>query len=420
MSHRETRLFLLVALLAFLTAASTGAVLRFGLFLGMPSWIHNYGAVRHAHSHLMYFGWGTVALMALIWSRLPGLTGRPLPRGVTAQMTATSIVALLSYPAFWSNGYGSTRVGSLDLPLGSMVAVLNILTWFVFVLLYWRATRRLAQRPLPIQLWDWALVLMMVAAGGALSLGVEVALGLRNPFLQQAGLHLFLDLFAVGWFTLALLGLIWDWVGHRVALPEWLPSQSLASALALTFFLGMSPSLIPPALFWIAALANLAAGLLLTWHLLQLWRRRAQLPRLAWFGMAALALHASTAVALLWPGLWRWSGGTQLRIFFLHNLLLGWLSSMLLALIWAEQVQLSLPWRGLAEWSWILSVTTMLTALLGLGFVQFLPIPGQVWLEVAAWASLGPILTGILTLAGLLLAERADAQIAPSPEPTGD
>ena len=420
MSHRESRFFLVLALLAFLTAATTGAILRFGLFLGMPSWIHNYGAVRHAHSHLMYFGWGTVALMALIWARLPGLTGRPLARGVRAQMVATSAVALLSFPAFWSNGYGLTRVGSLELPLGSMVAVLNILSWIVFVVLYVRSTRRLAERPLPLQLWDWAIVLMMVASAGAVSLGVEVALDLRNPFLQQAGLHLFLDLFAVGWFTLALLGLVWDWLGQRVALPDWLPSQSLATALALTFFLGMSPSLVPPGLFWVAALANLAAGILLAWHLIQLWRRRAQLPRLAWFGMAALALHVSIAVTLLWPDLWRWSGGTQLRIFFLHNLLLGWLSSMLLALILAEQVRLARPVLQLAGGAWIFSVATMLAALLGLGVVQFLPVPGHVWLEVAAWASLGPILTGGLTLAGLLLTQEAPVSMAPFPEVTGD
>ena len=60
-------------------AAATGVLLRFGLFMGMPGWALNYAAVRHAHSHLMYFGWVTLGLMALIWHFLPHLTGRPAP-----------------------------------------------------------------------------------------------------------------------------------------------------------------------------------------------------------------------------------------------------------------------------------------------------------------------------------------------------
>src|SRR5690554_6140038 len=104
------RRFGFVAVASLALAAATGVLLRFGLVAGLPTWAQNYSAVRHAHSHLMYFGWVTVALMALIWHYLPGLTDRRPPRGAGAQMAASAILALLSYPAFWANGYGTTNV----------------------------------------------------------------------------------------------------------------------------------------------------------------------------------------------------------------------------------------------------------------------------------------------------------------------
>ncbi|MCS6826625.1 MAG: hypothetical protein NZ553_08445, partial [Caldilinea sp.] len=64
MSRSHVRVFLSLALAALTLAAWTGVLMRFGMIYGMPAWAQNFGAVRHAHSHLMYFGWVTLALMA--------------------------------------------------------------------------------------------------------------------------------------------------------------------------------------------------------------------------------------------------------------------------------------------------------------------------------------------------------------------
>jgi hypothetical protein len=55
----------LTALGIFILAASTGAFMRFAMILGFPFGLM-FTNVRHAHSHLMYFGWVTPALMGLI------------------------------------------------------------------------------------------------------------------------------------------------------------------------------------------------------------------------------------------------------------------------------------------------------------------------------------------------------------------
>lgn len=388
-----------IALIALLIAAATGSLLRFGLFLGMPDWAQNYLAVRHAHSHLMYFGWGTLGIMALIWQWLPGQIGRPLPPGVGLQMGATALFALLSFPAFWANGYGPTQIGPLMLPLGAIVSGLNGLTWFAFMLLYLRATWGLPIRPLAVQLWDWAIALLALACLGVVGLMGTIVVEQSSFFLQQAMLHLFLDLFAVGWFGMALLGLLWAWIGERAPTPAWVPTGSLAMALAPTFFLGMSPTLVPPPVYAIAVGANLAAALFLGWHAWMLWQRRAVLPELAQFGLLALAGHALIGVVLLWPGLWQWASATQLRVFFLHNLLLGWLSSVLLGLILAQWLTITAAARQILVALWIGGVAVMLLALLGLGLAGIVPIPALIWLRLAAWSSLPLVgVSGVLAV----------------------
>ena len=391
-----SRLYVFLSVASLALAACTGVILRFGFYLGMPTWAHNYSAVRHAHSHLMYFGWVTLALMTFIWYQLPALTSRRLPRGVGWQMGASAGLALLSFPAFWINGYDVTPIGDAELPLGSIVAGLNGLAWFLFVGLYVRATWRLPVRPLPVQMWDWALVLLVVSAMGAMGLAFAVVTGNTDLFLQQFFLHLFLDLFAVGWFTMALLGLLWAWLGQFVALPNWLPSQSLAILLTVTFILGMSPMLVSDSMFWMAAVANVAAAALLGWHLYAFWQRRAHLPPMVWFGLAALAVHLLTALVVLMPGVWRWSAGTQLRVWVLHNFLLGWVSSVLLGMLLIEFGRLRQKQSRWIAALWVIGVSLLLLALLGLGMIQLVPISALVLLQVAAWASILPAIVAVV------------------------
>ena len=248
-------------------------------------------------------------------------------------MAVSAVLAALSFPAFWSNGYGLTQIGDVQLPLGSIVAGLNGLGWFGFMALYVSATRGLAARSLPVRLWDWGLGLMAVSTFGVLGLAGTVALNTAHPTLQQLFLHLFLDLFGVGWFTLGLLGALWAALLPEGGWPSGMPVGSLALALLPTFMLGMAPMTVTPLMLWTAAAANLIAAILLARHLAALWRRRRTLPWLIRFAGLALTVHVVIAVMLMWPGVWRWGAGTQLRIFWLHNFLLGWVSSGLLGLL---------------------------------------------------------------------------------------
>lgn len=400
MKNSQTQRYLAIALFALTVAASTGALLRFGLIWGMPGWATSYTAIRHAHSHLMYFGWVSLALMALIWHFLPNETGRPLPRGINIQMAASALLALLSFPAFWINGYGTTEIGSANLPLGSMAAGINGLLWLFFAGLYLRATWQLAERTLAIQLWDWAVLLLLLAFGGALGLVAAVIFAISEPLVQQLSLHLFLDLFGLGWFQLGLLGALWAWLRQRaISAPHWLPSQSLALLLVPTFLLGVSPMVLSNELFWVGALSNVGAAFLLIWHLHGLWKVRAQLSIFVILALLPLLVHIGTAFVTLWPGVWRWSAGTQLRIFFLHNFLLGWISSALIGLILVLLAQRKSTQPPLLTILWFCGIGTMIVALLGIGMIQWIPLSAALLFRIAAWSTL-PI---VLAAAWLLI-----------------
>jgi hypothetical protein len=115
----------LAALGCFVIAGSTGSLLRFGLLSGLPAGLALVN-VRHAHSHLMYFGWATPALMVLIVAWLPQLTGRkPSPRFFWV-MGATIVVALLAYIFFLQFGYQVAQIGDRRLPLSVIMHVLGI------------------------------------------------------------------------------------------------------------------------------------------------------------------------------------------------------------------------------------------------------------------------------------------------------
>lgn len=414
------RRYMLVAMAALMIASLTGLVLRFGLAYGFPAWVHNYLAWRHAHSHLMYFGWGTLGLMALIWHFLPSFTGRPLPRGVHWQMGLTAVAALLSFPAFLPAGYATTAIGSFNLPLGSIVSGWNGLLWIVFALLYIRATSSLVERPLPVRLWDWAIFLLLLACAGAMGLVALIVIDHPSVALRQTMLHLFLELVAVGWFTLALLGALWAWVARQTTLPGGLPALRLGVALAPTFFLGIAPALVPQPIFWLSALANAAAAVFLALHLRAFWQYRRYLPILARFGLALLVIYIVIAFMLLAPGVWQWSAGTQLRVFFLHALLLGWMSSALLGLNsaqWSSAFQ-GLRLQGLRRFSigaWITGVGLMLPALLALGLVSIVTLlPVRWWLVLAAWSTVPVMVAIFLAVYVLLFSVSAAVSLRPS------
>jgi len=386
----------LAALACFLLAGATGAWYRFAL-------LYDAGAgyrptdIRHAHSHLMYFGWVTPLLFALIGGVLQAYTQRTVGRAIQWIIGATFAAALLAYPLFLLYGYRPIDLGAVSMPLSVIAASLNMLVWYAFIAWYALRSRGL-KRTFAHTLFDLALAFLFLSTLGAWGLAVAQPLGLDGHLWSASLTHFFLDLFSEGWLVLALLGVAYAQLAPTVRPPQWALYLALAG-LPLMFMIGMPGSLVQGPARVVAQAGSAAAGLgLLCLVVPLLWRLPCGRARWLWglpLGLLALKLVAQIGISLV-PGGW-WSL-LHLRVFYLHLLLLGVVSLGLVACaagLWGH--------RGLAAWPWLYgAVGLLLFSLLplagyGTSMVEMVANP----LRVATWIAPLPVLaTAVLLLQG--------------------
>lgn len=374
----------------FVLAGSTGVLFRFSYVYG-PPWGLTTTHLRHAHSHLMYFGWVTPALVALMGARwgAQGHDGAFLT-GTARVLKALIVLSLLVYPPFLLFGYSPAVIGEARIPLSVIVSSLHILVWYAWAFLYWRYTRGQARR-FSQRLWRWALVFLVLASMGAWGRAVLVALKVTSPFWGWAMVHLFLDEFSFGWLLLAVLGLIYDdqEMAAQEAERQWWSVWPLVVGLPLVFLLTVPVDLTPIWLRSVATVGGLTVAFALTMHVRLLFRYgRWRLP-LALMGIVILGL-----VGLTIPPVARWAEGVGLRIFYLHVLLLGTVSLSLwrgATLTWGERLGTFVPWFDS-------SVILLLLSLVPLTGLWPQAWRGRWALELAAWVALLPVLVALISL----------------------
>lgn len=383
----------IAALGCFLLAGSTGALNRFWLLYGFPAGLQ-FATVRHAHSHLMYFGWVTPALMALITTWLPALSGRPRSAWMPWVIGATLVTALLAYPPFLMYGYMVAEIGGRRLPLSVIAASLNILAWYAFIALYLRSTWGVP-RSRAIRLFDAALVFQMLASLGAWGRGALVGLKISDPFWTDATVHLFLDLFSDGWLLLALLGLVFAaYPAAGDSISRW-PMRLVILGLPVTFLLGVPVSLVPPTLRLVAGLGGIlvAVGLLAT--VSGLWPAVSRAGGGAWrVPLAFLGLKALAEFGIAVPAIALWADRVGLRISYLHWLLLGFVTLGLIAAAGDAWGRVAVRRSG-----WMTAgVLLLITSLLPLTGLWPEAWRGRWSLLLAAWAAWAPVLAAAVIL----------------------
>jgi hypothetical protein len=396
------------ALGCFTIAAATGAWYRFGLLQGFP-WGLQLADVRHAHSHLMYFGWATPALMALIVHQLPRMTGRSVSIRFRWVIGLTLILALLAYPPFLLYGYRLAELGERQLPLAVMVASLNILAWYAYGGLYLRATWRIP-RNLPLHLWDAALVFQTVASLGAWGRAILAALKVADPLWEVAMVHLFLDLFSNGWFLLALLGIAYSIVPKESHPVSRRYTRLLLLGLLPTFFLAMDPNLVPRGARLIASAGGVLVALGIMGHLRALWQRLDGTWRIP---LIFLGIKGVVELGASLPRVALWAQRAGLRVSYLHWFLLGFVTLGLLAAAqaaWGPAVVRGKKWMTPA----ILLVLTTLIPL-----TQLWPTvwSGRWALHLAAWAAVAPAVVSLGMLMAALVRVWSQRTAAPDIEP---
>lgn len=388
------------ALASFIIAGLTGSLMRYWMWQGFPAGIQ-FTNVRHAHSHLMYFSWVTPALMILIAGRLPQLTGRPLRPGLYISAVAALVLGVLSHPPFFFWGYAPVEIGARRLPIAVIISSLNIFTWYAYALTFRGATRGV-RRTRPLRLWRFALVFLIAASVGAWTRAVLAAFKIDNAFLAAAAVHLFLDLFSNGWAVLGVLGLVYASRPSLVESHSDLEDPLLLAGLPLSFLLGLPVDLVPIDLRTLAGICGLLAATGLVLHIKALWPRRGGGARSGWFApLVFLALSAGMLAAASIAPAARWGEQSGFRIFYLHILLLGFISLGLLA----DRADLDDDNMMKAYWNWmVIAVTALVLSLLPLTGIWPDRLTGEWSLAAAFLFSLGPPLAAVGLLLGTLAA----------------
>jgi hypothetical protein len=364
-------------------AAGAGILMRFGLLTGLPFGLL-HGDVRHAHSHLMFFGWITPVLMLLLLN----LQQKPLGTAARSILVLTLLAALSSFLPFLLSGYRFTSVAGHALPLSMITSGLNGVAWYAFSVLYLLRMRGVRLTPVN-RYFLVALGLLFISSLGAVALaGVGMLKG--GPVLTASLATFFLDLFAEGWFGVALLG-----IAHArrpaaarqpavraglLLLGIGLPLRSLAELLLANGLTVFAP---------LVATGSLLAGLGLLASLGPLWRELLLQKLSLWHvSLGLLAVKGVVDVALSGPGFAAWSDAAGLRVFYLHAYLLG---AVTLGLVQAVREQLgSVAFR--APWLLAAAVLLLIASLLPLTGAWPAALAGS-WAPVAAaWLSAAPLL----------------------------
>lgn len=382
MDVRRLRKFWKASLALFAVAASTGVLFRVGQAYGFTAGLE-FVNIRHAHSHTMYFGWVTPALILFIGLR-SGL--RSLHRILLWLLGA----AVLAYGLFLAFGYRVVDVGPARMPISVVAATLNTVIWYVFVVAYFRRRGALERSP-PRMLWDASIAFLLLATLGALGLPLLKPLGAEDPIWTVALTHVFLDLFSEGWFVLGVLGVAYGRFGfHAPSRPFQTALMLVIVGLPLTFAMGMPRSLVTQPLEWMARGGSLLVGLGLLALAALLWLR---IPwRSAWMVPVGFLMLKAIAqiIGALSIGFW-FADHHAVRVMYLHVMLLGFVSCGIV--VAARDALGIVSERGLLFF--YASVTAVLLSLVPL--TGIFGIEGWMF-RVAAWVAAFPVLAAAYIL----------------------
>lgn len=379
------------ALSLFILAGTTGAFFRFGVLYGWTGGLALEN-IRHAHSHLMYFGWGTPLLIGLIWHALPAGATAPYRRLFRWLVGSTFGAALLAFLPFLLHGYSLVSVGGAKVPIAAMAAGVNIFCWYGFAGVYVRSTADLP-RTVPLRIWDVAVAFLLVSTLGAWSLPLAGPLGLETALGTSALIHFFLDLFSEGWFVLAVIGVAYAHLGNSdKPKPLW-PVYLIALGSPVIFLLALPRAELPTAAELLGRAGGVAVGvgsLAVTVYLGRIlletndsWIWGVPLGCLA---LKALAQLGGSLAADLWLG-----SRHGLRILYLHLTLLGFLSTGLVA--GASRTWSHLKPKDIGYF--YAAIGVVIGSLVPL--TSLIPSGANMY-TLAAWAALLPIIAGVWLL----------------------
>jgi hypothetical protein len=207
-SLKSTKIAYKVGLGSLLVAAIIGVLVRVHYLSTLPGFIHKNWL--HAHSHITFLGWVFLGIIALLNHHFRHDPDFPHRRFIT--LTWLILVAntgmLIAFPI---QGYGSVSIffSAFHMALGI----------YAFIL-YRRFLNR--TEAFGLKMIRSAFIFMILSGIGPLALGPIIAFGYKDTYWYDFAVYFYLHFQYNGWFTLALLGIVFLSLGVRNIHKGWL------------------------------------------------------------------------------------------------------------------------------------------------------------------------------------------------------
>ncbi|TVR27484.1 MAG: hypothetical protein EA390_13790 [Balneolaceae bacterium] len=320
-----------LSLISFIIAGITGFLYRYGMLYPLPDGI-SLANIRHAHSHLMFFNWICPPIMAWMAVAVTEKSDKATLRSFLPCIYTMIVLGFLSYPFFLLYGYHSVAIGPASLPLAAIISGLIMITWYWFAWLYYRE-RQISSQSLSLTLFDAALIALVISSLGAWGVSVFQFTTIDSPLISSAMTHFFLGVFTEGWVVLGVLGIMWA----KFDLPKfsfhsgwlWIP---LLFGSMLVFPFSLNRAIITPEMHITANIGLILIAISLSLHLFLMVKHK-QVAGFIWKTVAAIITVKIIFQIMAVLPLDIWPGEHGLRVLYLHLLLLGLASIVLVQAI---------------------------------------------------------------------------------------
>jgi hypothetical protein len=194
-----------LALLGICTVAVTGLVLRTKIIFSIP--FINYNNLLEGHSHFAFGGWVTLAIASLMVAELlpAGVSKKPVYTWLLGGMAASSWCTLA---AFIGQGYGMLSI--------AVSAVFTGLT-YIFAFVFVRHIIKYKPAAAVLLLAVSGLICLVLSSGGQIVIAYIFFSKTFNAILYRDALFTYLHFNYNGFFSLAILALIFNKKGAVIS-----------------------------------------------------------------------------------------------------------------------------------------------------------------------------------------------------------
>ena len=222
---RLQRSITVIALFNFFIVSVVGLLLRAYPLYSVP--IVSFKNVLHAHSHFAFGGWVMPALLAMLLKYFPEIAAtlsiRHI-RNIWLMMLVSSYGMLMSFPF---QGYAVVSILFSSLSIGA---------GFYMAYIFWVVTSHYKQQ-VSIRFLRAGLVYLTISALGPFATGPLAAMGYAGSPIYFNSIYFFLHFQYNGWFTFAILAVVYKMLNLETTSSKWafsLMSISCAPAYLLS------------------------------------------------------------------------------------------------------------------------------------------------------------------------------------------